>query len=94
MTSDSKKSRLLCSFLISSVANDSVLATGFRQLLTRASIVTRYDVGGESFGVPGSRFGNMTNRENSADRRTSQLLELCVRNVPIPSLSLAYLGNS
>jgi hypothetical protein len=41
----------------------SVLATGFKQLLINASIVTRYDVGGESLVVPGSRLGTMTKRE-------------------------------
>ncbi len=50
-------------FLISSVASGSVLATGLRQLLIKASIVTLYDVGGASLGLPGSPFGTMTNRE-------------------------------
>ena len=58
-----KKNRLLCSFLISSVAKGSVLATGFRQWFISASIVTRYAVGGALLGVPGSSFGTMTKRE-------------------------------
>ncbi len=52
-----------CSFLISSVANGSVLATGFRQSFISAFIVTRYEVGGESFGVPGSLLGTITSLE-------------------------------
>ncbi len=49
--------------LFNFVRSESVLATGFRQLFTSASIVTLYDVGGASFGDPGSSFGTMTKRE-------------------------------
>jgi hypothetical protein len=58
-----KKKRLLCSFLISSVASESVLATGLRQWFTKASVVTRYAAGGALLGWPGSSLGTMTNRE-------------------------------
>ena len=40
-----------------------MLATGFKQWFMSASIVTRYDVGAESFVEPGSRFGTITNLE-------------------------------
>ncbi len=40
-----------------------MLATGFKQWFMSASIVTRYDVEGESFVEPGSRFGTITNLE-------------------------------
>ena len=63
MASSLRKYLFPWSFLISSVASGNVLATGFRQLLIRASMVTRYEVGGESLVVPGSRFGTMTKRE-------------------------------
>ena len=63
MASSFKKYLRPCSFLISSVARGRVLATGFKQLFINASMVTRYDVGGVSFVVPGSRLGTMTNLE-------------------------------
>ncbi len=52
----------LCNF-DTSVARGNVLATGFKQLFINESMVTRYDVGGVSFVVPGSRLGTMTNLE-------------------------------
>ena len=63
IASSFKKYLRPCSFLISSVARGRVLATGFKQLLINASMVTRYDVGGVSFVVPGSRLGTITSLE-------------------------------
>ena len=51
------------SFLISSVASGKVLATGLRQSFMIAFIVTRYEVGGEFFGIPGSNLGTITRRD-------------------------------
>ena len=51
------------SFLISSVARGKVLATGLRQSFMIAFIVTRYEVGGEFLGLPGSNLGTITRRD-------------------------------
>ena len=40
-----------------------VLAVGFKQLFTRAFMVTLYEVGAESFADPGSLFATITSRD-------------------------------
>ena len=90
MASSFKKYLNPCNFFISSVARGSVLATGFRQLFISASIVTRYDVGGVSFVVPGSLLGTMTSLEkhlgSSHLSTTGVVLTKCSKTLQVAGL--------